>query len=209
MRAFVLLSVLLVALPAAAADKAKARELYRVGTQHYNLAEYDKALDSFKEAYRHLEDPIFLFNIGQCERQLDHKTEAVRFYRAYLRTAPTASNRGEVSALIAKLESAIAEENAAKHMPPVAPSEGTLQSPPATTSAPAATSPPAATPALTTTPTQPEPSAHASTPLYKRWWLWTIVGAVAAGTAVGVGVGLAERTPAAPTSPTELGNYRF
>ena len=27
-------------------------------------------------------------------------------------------------------------------------------------------------------------------PVYKRWWLWTIVGVVVAGAAVGVGVGV-------------------
>src|SRR5438874_8472537 len=86
--------------PALAVDKSKARDLYRRGTQHYNLAEYDKALDAFKEAYRNFEDPIFLFNIGQCERQLGHKEEAVRLYRSYLRNAPEAPNKTEVSDII-------------------------------------------------------------------------------------------------------------
>jgi hypothetical protein len=33
-------------------------------------------------------------------------------------------------------------------------------------------------------------------PLYKRWWLWTTVGIVAAGVGVGLGVGLSPRTEA-------------
>ena len=32
-------------------------------------------------------------------------------------------------------------------------------------------------------------------PLYKRWWLWTAVGVVVAGVAVGVGLGIAARQP--------------
>ena len=32
-------------------------------------------------------------------------------------------------------------------------------------------------------------------PLYQRWWLWTAVGVVAAGVAVGVGLGIASRQP--------------
>ena len=34
-------------------------------------------------------------------------------------------------------------------------------------------------------------AAPAKKPLYKRWWLWTVVGVAAAGVAVGVGVGVA------------------
>ncbi|MDB4964488.1 MAG: hypothetical protein JWN44_177 [Myxococcales bacterium] len=208
----VLTTLLLLAMVATAAadpiagDRAKARELYRRATQHYNLAEYQLALDAFKEGYRNFEDPIFLFNIGQCERQLDHKVEAVRFYRAYLRNKPDAPNRAEVNALIVKLDSAIAEDTAARRMPPPspAPGEGPLfTSPPPTTPAPAAAPVVAAV-------AEPAPASdRASKPLYKKWWLWAVVGGVAAGAAVGLAVGLAERTPASPTTATDLGNYRF
>ena len=33
------------------------------------------------------------------------------------------------------------------------------------------------------------------TPLYKKWWFWTVLGAGAAGLAVGVGLGVASREP--------------
>ena len=35
-------------------------------------------------------------------------------------------------------------------------------------------------------------------PLYKRWWLWTAVGAVAAGAAAGLAVGLTRPTDSVP-----------
>jgi hypothetical protein len=36
-------------------------------------------------------------------------------------------------------------------------------------------------------------------PVYKRWWLWTIVGGgVLVITGIGLGVGLAPRTPSLP-----------
>src|SRR5258707_15617719 len=63
--------------------KARAREAYRLATQHYNLGEYPEALKQFKEAYRLFEDASFLFNIGQCHRQMGNKQEAIRFYRTY------------------------------------------------------------------------------------------------------------------------------
>jgi tetratricopeptide (TPR) repeat protein len=210
MRAVILSIIMSSLLPtvahATSGDKAKARELYRVGTQHYNLAEYDQALDAFKEAYREFEDPIFLFNIGQCHRQLGHKQEAIGFYRGYLRNEPTASNRDEVNALIAKLEASIVEDNAAKQIPsanPATPSQG----PPAAMTVPqfiAASSPQAAV----ENPARPAPQA-ARTPVYKRWWLWTVVGVVAAGAAVGAAVAITQAVPASPAVPTELGNYRF
>src|SRR5262249_51230154 len=94
---WVLLAVLL-ALPmrAGAIDKAGARAAYRRAVQHYNLAEYEDALRDFKDAYRRSEDPTLLFNIGQCERQLDHKAEAIRMYKSYLNNAPEAPNADEV-----------------------------------------------------------------------------------------------------------------
>jgi hypothetical protein len=38
-------------------------------------------------------------------------------------------------------------------------------------------------------------SGSSVTPLYRRWWLWTIVGAAAVGLGVGLGVGLSQRSP--------------
>jgi hypothetical protein len=35
----------------------------------------------------------------------------------------------------------------------------------------------------------------ATRPLYRQWWLWTTVGVVVAGVAVGLGVGLSPRDP--------------
>ncbi|MCA9667853.1 MAG: hypothetical protein KC503_19770, partial [Myxococcales bacterium] len=37
-------------------------------------------------------------------------------------------------------------------------------------------------------PTQPRPRRPVARPFYKRWWFWTIVGAVVAGGAVTAGV---------------------
>jgi hypothetical protein len=48
--------------------------------------------------------------------------------------------------------------------------------------------PPVATERQTTTAVASLPS---SKPVYKKWWLWTIVGGVAVATGVGVGLGVA------------------
>jgi hypothetical protein len=41
----------------------------------------------------------------------------------------------------------------------------------------------------------PDRGTVARTPVWRRWWFWTIAGAVAAGTATAVAVGLAARDP--------------
>src|SRR5262245_49679209 len=87
-----------------AGDRARAQEAYRSGTQHYDLAEYKEALESFKEAYRNLEDPTFLFNIAQCHRQLGDKPQAIRFYRTYLIKVPDAPKREQIREMVATLE---------------------------------------------------------------------------------------------------------
>jgi tetratricopeptide (TPR) repeat protein len=195
MRSFLILLALLLFTGAAhAEDKGKAREAFRVGTQHFKLGEYDQALDSFKEAYRNFESPIFLFNIAQCERQLNHKAEAIRFYRQYLADAKDAANRDEVQSIIDKLQAALDEERAAAAKPAQGPLE---PNPPIPAPAPASTQPAAATSTLTAA----APPREERTPVYKKWWLWTAVGgAVAIGLGVGLGVGLG--TSSSGTLPT-------
>jgi tetratricopeptide (TPR) repeat protein len=202
-RALLSLSViLLLAAPADARGKAEARDAYRLGTQLYNLSEYQQALEKFKQAYLDYPDPSFLFNIGQCHRQLGQKSEAVRSYRAYLREAPGAPNRKEVTELIQGLEKALSDEEAAKRMPP----PGTLESAkPSQVEAPAPTAAPALAPAVAAE----RPAPPARTPVYKKWWLWTIVGVAAVGLGVGLGVGLAASSTNYPSGTFTDGTVRF
>src|SRR4051794_4096008 len=99
-RCCLVLAALLVALPAAAEDKEAARKAYSEGSRYYDLSQYADALEAFKRAYWNYEDPIFLFNIAQCHRLLDHKSEAISFYRSYLRKLPHARNRAEVQRVV-------------------------------------------------------------------------------------------------------------
>ena len=89
---------------AAIDDRAAAKREYNEGTRLYEVAEFAKALESFKKAYLHFEEPALLFNMAQCYRQLGQRQEAVRFYRTYLRKIPNAPNRVEVEKMIASLE---------------------------------------------------------------------------------------------------------
>jgi len=139
--------------PRDAKQEAKAR--FVSGQSHYNLNEFPEALLDFKEAYRLYPDPVFLYNLGQCERQLGHLDEAIRFYRTFLREQPKAPNRQEVVKKIEEMEAALKakqpEADKGTAPPPaVEPSEGAKPLPPTPAIAPAVSPqppPPSATPA--------------------------------------------------------------
>jgi tetratricopeptide (TPR) repeat protein len=189
-------------------EKEQAKAAYGAGITHFNLNEYAEALTSFKEAYRHYPDPVFLFNIAQCHRLLGNKQEAVRSYRSYLRTDPNAANAAEVQQIIASLERALKEEQAAAHHPP----QGPLLTSPEGAPPPGEASParPSEAPAATLAVERTSPvAASRDQPVYKKWWLWAAVGGVVAvGLGVGLGVGLTQG-PSFPSADGANTTVRF
>ena len=85
-------------------DVEKAREHLRKASVHYDLQEFRKALTEFREAYRLKNDPVILFDMGQCNRKMAHYREAIDFYKSYLRKVPAGSNRAEAERLIGESE---------------------------------------------------------------------------------------------------------
>ena len=190
----VIVLALMAALPStvrAADDIATARKLFQSGTKHFDLGEYEQALNDFKEAYRIKDDPVLLYNVAQCHRMLKHNEEALRAYRTFLSRAPDSTNRADVEQKIATLQEVIDKQNSASTLPP----HDVL---------PSSMAPPAASPAATMLPPAGAGVAreHKTTPVYKKWWLWTAVGGVAAvGLGVGLGVGLS-RSQSGSSFPT-------
>ena len=139
-------------------NKSEARARFLAGQSHYNLNEFNEALLEFKEAYRLFPDPVFLYNLGQCERQLDHYDEAILFYRSFLRNQPKAPNRAEVQRKIEEMETAL------KNRPPETP----VESPKPVPGDPVSPEAEPATPAPelpAPTPTPPAPTTGATAPL--------------------------------------------
>jgi len=191
-------------------DSRAAKAHYESGVRHFDLSEYESALAEFKEAYRHKPDPALLFNIAQCHRKLGHIEETITFYQSYLRRAPDADNREEVERQISELETmrdaasaARVNSNGGKNQPSPRPAEAQPQPSPVSSEAQqrAAAETAAAVPAAAIDLGAQNETAPATTgAIYKRWWFWTAVGAVAAGTAAVVII-LAERDPTkVPTS---------
>lgn len=156
----------------------EAKQHYAAATKFFDLAEYEGALREFKEAYRAVEDPAFLFNIAQCHRKLAHTQDAITFYKNYLRRAPHAANRAEVERRIAELERA----------PAAPPPPGNTTAAADAQVAPLVLDLPPPTPTTPRPPEQtlvvsPAPAAAPETPFYRRGWFWVVTGVVVAATA--------------------------
>jgi tetratricopeptide (TPR) repeat protein len=153
---------------APAQDLASARARFERGQRLFKVSRYREALEEFKEAYLAKPDPVFLYNIAQCHRLLGERGDAIMFYRRYLEAAPGSRNRPEVERRIADLEEA--NRAAATVSPPPVVAPVLVNAPPP---------PPAAAPEKAVM-----GEVSDERPVYRRWWLWTGVGAAVAAGAV-------------------------
>jgi tetratricopeptide (TPR) repeat protein len=155
----------------------RARAHFDRATALYDVGRFADAAREYEAAYELKNDPALLFNLGQAYRYAENYSKAIFAYRGYLRRVPDADNRSEVEGYIAKSQLALQRQNdspAVERPKTAAPSANIVAPVPVllAKSQPAATPPPRRTPA------------------YKKWWVWTVVGVVVAGAAVGVGLGL-------------------
>ncbi len=121
-----------------AKDK-KAYDLYQEGITHYNLGEFDPAIEKFKAAYALTGAPGLLFNVAQAYRLKKDYEQALYFYKTYLRLDPDAPNKGDVEARIAEMDKFIEEQKKMDKARPI----GTI--PPGGTGVPDPVTPPGGT----------------------------------------------------------------
>ena len=93
-------------------NDASAREVYREATQRYDMNDFAGALEGFKRAYALHSDPVILYNMAQCYRQLGDDEQAIKLYRSYLRNSSNAPNALQVTQLIATLEQSVSAKRA-------------------------------------------------------------------------------------------------
>lgn len=86
-----------------------AKRHYDRGQKLFNLQKFDEALDQFQKAYDAKPIPNFLFNIGQCHRNLGDYEAAIFSFKKFLKLNPEAENRELVEKLIENLEQKVAE----------------------------------------------------------------------------------------------------
>jgi hypothetical protein len=112
------------------ADEASARKKYEAGERAYNLGEFEKAVNLFKDAYAEWAEPAFLFNIAQTYRQQGDCKQALFFYKRFLALKQNDTRKpikpelqAEVEKRIVELEDCMRRELAGK--PPDALDSGT------------------------------------------------------------------------------------
>lgn len=170
------------------AEKARAKPHFETGAKAFRIGELAKAADEFKAAYESCPSPLFLYNLGQVYRQLKQIEKAIYAYKQYLAASPVDDERrDEVLSLVAKLEKQLDDERRPVAAPAATPSP-VDSTPAATRAAPA----PTKTDLSVRESAKPEPKTGGRRPLYKQWWLWAIVGAVAVGAGVGIGLGVSQ-----------------
>ena len=197
MRVLVCGLLICITAPAWADTTAEARAHFQKATAHFAVGEFAEAANEYQAAFKIKSEPALLFDAAQAWRQAgDHKRALVCF-RNYVLLFPHERQVAIAREHIEKLKEAIAAEEKARTSPPT----GTVDpnaAPPAPAPAPAAPPQHAAVTAPAAAPAPmvaPAPERHDRTPVYKKWWLWTALGAVVAG---GVVAGVVVATRPAP-----------
>jgi hypothetical protein len=149
---------------------AKAR--FEHGAKLFHDLQFVDALAEFAAGYELSHRPLFLFNMGECARQLGQVANARQYYTRYLAAEPN----GSIAQLAHKRLDELPPDAAAKPAP--APAPAAPPSPP---------SPPIPTPAAAAQQVAQRPAPIPEVPRdssshpswYSRWQLWAAVGVVA------------------------------
>ncbi len=162
-----------------------ARELYAQGEAAFKAGQYDEALTAFEAGFAAVPRAGFVLNIGHVYRKIGKLRNARAAYKKYLLMEPDSKFRANVLAVIAEIDSALAEEDQAEAAA-AAPADSPAN--PVTLAAPApAPSPNPAAPLLIATRPAPAGEADAArAPFYRRPWFWIAAAAVVTGTAAGI-----------------------
>jgi tetratricopeptide (TPR) repeat protein len=178
----------------AAPGPASAVDLHaELGKRHFDHGRYQEAIAEYREAYELKANPAFLLEIAGAYRQIGVVDRSLFFYDRYLETRPDAPDRPEVEAIIADLEAsrrAAAEplRDPARPGAQVLGDDGHLLA-------------------------QGDAAAGAARPqrgrrpVWRRWWFWGAVGAVAVGAVAAAIAASGGGDTTAP--PAELGAKRF
>lgn len=158
---------------------AEARNLFEAGRLAMNDGRFEDALGYFERAYELSGRPELLYNVAAMAERLGDDVRTVEALEDYLEGVPDAQDRRAVERRIELLRQRVHEAEE----PVVVPT-------PEQTARAAETSPASAAVAA------PDPVADEQERprMVRRWWFWTLVGAVVVGGAVTAGV-LLSRDP--------------
>ncbi len=183
---------------------AQAHELARSAIRLYEIGDYDEAIESFKKSFELDPNPAVVFNLAQAYRFKHDYPQAKLLFENFLRMLPRARNRSDVQLLIAEM--ARKADADAAHARAIA----------ASTQSPVPVAPPPEPVVRIEYRTVQGPAAELSQeqldllvkaamppakPMYKRPWVWAVVGGVLVAAAVGVAVGVTQVHSVLPSGP--------
>ncbi len=95
----------------------EARLHYQKGTALFNLGEYTDAAGEYKEAYKALNEPVFLYNIAQAYRLSGDLEKAAFFYNSYARNAKDPATKHEAELRAKKIEASLSSRKGRNEEP--------------------------------------------------------------------------------------------
>jgi len=104
---------------------ATAKQFFETGMAHFQLEEYDRAVEAWESGFRLRPVAQFLYNIGQAHRLAKRYEKALSFYKKYLNMEPKAANKAEVERHISTLTRLIDDQGKISNAPPTQPLLGT------------------------------------------------------------------------------------
>jgi tetratricopeptide (TPR) repeat protein len=90
--------------------RANARARYEEGANAYSAGRYKDAVDLFLEADQLSPSAPLSFNVARAYEHIGDDAGALRWYRDYLRRAPTAENSADVKAIVSALALTLAKK---------------------------------------------------------------------------------------------------
>jgi tetratricopeptide (TPR) repeat protein len=165
----------------------RAEELLARGQREFADGRYADAVETLRSGYVLSPQPRFLYALGQAYRLNHQCKEAVKAYRGFIRSEPS---KTQIAAAEANINRCGDEDPSSLNEPPPPPPGPSNSAQPASAqNAVVVAAPPT------------------KTPVYKRWWPWTIltVGLVGVGVGVGLGLGLHKNGSSFASTLPEVG----
>jgi tetratricopeptide (TPR) repeat protein len=181
-----------------AAGERPGRVLFEQAEAKFNVGRFEDALVDYQAAYDVEPLPAFLFNIGQCYRNLGNYERAQFFFRRYTTLDPRSPNRPAAERLIAEMDKLAAERASAAARDDSTPSTLPALFAPAAGDRSGTGPPPAA---LMAEPARP--ASAPARPVYRRAWFWVTVSAVAVAGGVAAAFALSRDDPRSSLRPID------
>ena len=170
--------------------------LFQQAQEQSGMGHLGEAAHLYKTAYDVSADPVLLFNIARVLHKQGQSKEAASYYRQYLSShSDNAEQKGKAREF---LDQILRMDGASPPAPPVPDSTAASRQ-----ADPSVKNPLGQTEGATS---HPDPLGvspgvglrsdvvTASAPIYKKWWLWTLVGGAVAAGVIGLGVELSSRS---------------